>query len=219
MSFVGVDGCRSGWVAVVLRGGAIEGCFLATIGAVGEVVPDAEVIAIDMPIGLPEVPPRPADVAARRFLGRQGSSVFPTPVRAALVAATHAAATEASRLQTGTGISQQAFALAPKILEVEAWLPSAPCRVVEAHPEVTFRTMSGQVLASKKTWAGMRARQRALAAEGIVVGDIDDAAGRAAAVDDVLDAAAVAWTARRVAAGIADTFPAGAAAGDVAVWA
>jgi len=49
MSFVGVDGCRAGWVAVVWRGEGdeVEGHFLPTIGAVTTAVPDAEVIAID----------------------------------------------------------------------------------------------------------------------------------------------------------------------------
>ncbi len=33
---------------------------------------------VDIPIGLPDVPdPRPADIEARKLLGRRGSSVFP----------------------------------------------------------------------------------------------------------------------------------------------
>ena len=99
-------------------------------------------------------------------------------MRAAVEAATRAEATAASVLETSKGISQQAFALARKILQVERWLPSAPA-----------------------------------------LEDIDDLAGRAAAVDDVLDVAVVAWTARRIAAGAARSFPPSAAPGDAAIWA
>ncbi len=66
------------------------------------------------------------------------------------------------------GISQQAYALGPKILEVERWLPSSPCPVYEVHPEVSFAVLLGEpARASKKTWAGMVERRRALEAAGI----------------------------------------------------
>ncbi|HKY64927.1 MAG TPA: DUF429 domain-containing protein, partial [Acidimicrobiales bacterium] len=57
------------------------------------------------------------------------------------------------------------------------------------------------------TWAGAAARRAAMAAEGIVVPDDIGPAGLVAGSDDVLDAAAVAWTARRIAAGTARCFP------------
>ena len=62
--------------------------------------------------------------------------------------------------------------------------------------------MAGAPLAdSKSTWAGAVTRRRLLAAQGIELpGDLG-LAGQQVGVDDVLDAAAVAWTARRFAAG------------------
>ncbi len=80
--------------------------------------------------------------------------------------------------------------------------------MVEAHPELSFRQMAGAPLTdSKKTWAGMSRRRELLAEQGIdLPADLGEA-GRQVAVDDILDAAAVAWTAARVAAGAAIPVP------------
>jgi predicted RNase H-like nuclease len=165
-------------------------------------------IAIDIPIGLPEGGQRHADVAARQFLGRRRNSVFLAPIRSAAEALTHAEATATSRRMIGSGISQQAFALRRKILEVEHWLASATCPVFEVHPEVSFAMLLGRpATASKKTWAGMVERLDALNAAGIDLNGVDPAVGSAVAVDDMLDAAVAAWTARRLADGVARPFP------------
>jgi predicted RNase H-like nuclease len=209
VAVVGIDGCKSGWIAVVLaEDQPPRAHHLPHIDAVSTVVPDAQVIAIDIPIGLPEAGRREADIAAKRFLGARQSSVFLTPVRAAVEALTHAEATAASTRETGMGISRQSYALAQKILEVDRWVPSAPCPVFEVHPEVSFAVLLGApARASKKTWAGMVERQEGLAAAGIHLNGVDGAAAVAAAVDDMLDAAVAAWTARRLADGTARQFP------------
>lgn len=129
-------------------------------------------------------------------------------MREVLEAETHAEATRMAKARTGTGISQQTYALRKKILEVERWLPSSPCPVYEVHPEVSFAVLLGApARASKKTWAGMVERRNALEAAGISLDAIEDVATRRAAVDDVLDAAIAAWTAERIAAGTARSFP------------
>ena len=164
MTLVGIDGCRSGWIAVVIgHDGEVGAHHLHRIDDLGTVAPDTDVIGIDIPIGLPEAGRRQADLAARDFLGARRNSVFHTPVRAALEAANHAEATAASLRVTGSGISQQSYALRRKITEVEDWLPSATCPVFEVHPEVSFAVLLGApASASKKTWAGMRERWRGL---------------------------------------------------------
>lgn len=59
---------------------------------VSQVAADASVIEIDIPIGLLETDARRADAAARGALtGRRKSSVFTTPVRAAVEASTYEA--------------------------------------------------------------------------------------------------------------------------------
>jgi predicted RNase H-like nuclease len=205
---IGIDACKKGWVGITSD---LRGYFGATISQlVGTAEKDGRlaVVAIDIPIGLPLTGPRQADVLARRLIGKRASSVFATPIREALMAATHAEASALNLRATGKGLSQQAYALAKKILEVDAWARSANDTVIEVHPEVCFATMAGHPLADpKSTWAGAEERRQLLANAGIELPADLGAAGESAAVDDVLDAAAAAWTAKRYSEGRAVAFP------------
>ena len=205
---VGVDACRKGWIGIA---DDLKAYFGVTIGELVErasVDGAPVVVGVDIPIGLPTTSARQADVLARRLVGKRSSSVFATPVREALLAATHAEASALNVRATGKGLSQQAYALARKILDVDGWLAKAPCPVIEVHPEVCFATMAGRPLTHpKSTWAGGEERRVLIAGVGMgVVGDIGPA-GEFADVDVVLDAAAVAWTARRYADGRAVAYP------------
>ena len=208
---LGVDGCRAGWIGIVL------GAEHPPVGVFGPSVVDlvagagpVDLIAIDMPIHPPHAGPRPADLAARAHLGRKGSSVFPTPARTVLAAATYDEACRVARAIDGRAISRQAWSLRSKILEVDGWLASAPCPVHEVHPEVSFSLLAGApIVASKRTSVGLSARRRWLEQAGIPVpSDLRPVSGvPGVAADDVLDAAVVAWSARRIAAGAARSFP------------
>lgn len=208
---LGVDACRLGWVGVVLDVEAEPVAHLAR--TFGDVVAAADVdgvvdlVGVDIPIGLPDHGRRQADVLARARIGPRRSSVFMTPVRQALEAPDHASAVAVNRRLVGEGVSIQAFGLRRRILEVEAWSRRTARRVVEVHPEVSFAALAGGPLqASKKTWAGVEQRRRLLADGGVYLREHLGEAGWAA-VDDVLDAAVVAWTARRLAAGQAECLP------------
>jgi predicted RNase H-like nuclease len=209
---LGVDACRAGWVGVVLDGETATAIVGATIGdlvtAARLAHPDLAVVGIDIPIGLPDAAPRRADVLARTRLpsGRK-SSVFPAPTRAASAAPTHPEASAANREAAGVGLSVQAFRLVPKILEVDAYVRSPKSwRIVEVHPEVSFAAMDpGCVVASKRTPAGHQARQDALRAAGVTPPPYIARQGYSA--DDLLDGCAAAWSARRVAAGVAESLP------------
>jgi predicted RNase H-like nuclease len=208
---LGVDACKSGWIGIALAG---ETTTAYTATHIDELVAAAhadepiQTVAIDMPIGLPDAGYRRADQLARLRVGPQWRSVFMTPVRPALVAPDHASATAVNQEATGAGVSAQAFALRHKLLEVDAWVRYTDMRVVEVHPEVTFATLAGRPLPeSKRTWAGAIRRRRLLVEAGIVLDDDLGPAGSAAAVDDVLDAAVAAWTARRVARDEAQPMP------------
>lgn len=204
---VGVDAYKGGWVTVALRNRSVERC--AVYGRIQELLEDhfdASVVAIDIPIGLPGRGAREADGLARSFVGPRRSSVFSTPPRSVLEAATYQDALEVTRNLGVVGISKQSFALAPKILEVDEVARSDE-RVVEVHPEVSFRAMAGQILKySKKSWNGAAIRRSLLAQHDIVLPDNLGGAG-VAPVDDVLDAAAAAWTADRVARGKGVSLP------------
>lgn len=209
MRVVGIDGCKAGWVAVVLDASGVTGVEVcATVNVLIETCGPVEVVGIDMPIGLPQEGLRDADRLARKRIGVRASSVFSTPPRAALDAQTYEQASALSRRHQGRGLSKQSFNLLPKIREVDALVrrPGGP-RVVEVHPEVSFRALhEADLRFSKKTWNGQMLRRRLLAHVGV---EIPGALGAAGAVpaDDVLDAAAVAWSARRVAAGQARSLP------------
>ncbi|HZA41636.1 MAG TPA: DUF429 domain-containing protein [Actinomycetota bacterium] len=204
---VGVDAYKGGWVAVVLRGGSFyDSCTHRTFEALLGHHPEADVIAADIPIGLPSSAPRQADLLARTFVGARRSSVFMTPPRRVLEAATYEDALTAAAALGFGGISRQSYGLARKILEVDAVARSED-RIVEVHPEVSFCAMAGSPLEyAKKSWNGASLRRRLLTQNGIVVPDDAGSAGRVP-VDDLLDAAAAAWTANRVANGIAVSLP------------
>ena len=203
MLVAGVDGYRKGWVAVELDpSGDVQ---VSTHPSFSEVLSSqARVIAVDIPIDPPGLGSRATDAGARAFVGgSRASSVFPTPPRAALEARTFAEANEIARTVTGKGISQQAFALARKMLEVHA-LADVDERVIEMHPEVSFRELAREpVLESKHTAAGLARRRELLAAAGIVLPGAVPGVPEA----DLLDAAAGAWTAARYAAGTAKPVP------------
>jgi predicted RNase H-like nuclease len=204
---LGVDACRAGWVAIAWDGRDVQAYVHSDIGAIATMAA-ADVIGIDIPIGLADSSLRQADLLARTAAGPRWASVFVTPVRRALVIEEYQEASALNRQLTGSGISRQAFSLRDKILQVDTWLPSAPCPVLEVHPELSFAELAGAPLTDRKsTWSGAVQRRGLLAAAGIeVAGDLG-LSGRQAGVDDVLDAAAVAWTAARFARGTARCVP------------
>jgi len=206
----GVDGGAGGWVFVHLNDGGFTGAtFHATFGDGLSAVPNAAVIGVDIPIGYAPDPRqrRRADTEARAALGRRGSSVFPTPPREVLAARHYAAANARSRELTGRGISQQSYAIASKVLEVEP-LAAADRRIYEVHPEVSFLALAGAPLEhSKHKWNGLLQRRALLAEAGIQVPDDVGEVGGVATPDDILDAAGAAWSAARIAAGAARSYP------------
>lgn len=203
---VGLDVAAAlGWVAVVVDG---HGFAAASVGTLDEVLARSEpvdVVGVDIPIGDSGGARRACDVAARRFVGPRASSVFAAPALET-VAATYAATNEALAGAGRPKLSRQAWALLPRMREV-AEVAASDQRLVEVHPEVSFRAMAGRHLAWPKTsWNGQAQRRRLLAAAGVELPDELGAVGKVPPAD-LLDAAAVAWSARRVARGEAATLP------------
>jgi predicted RNase H-like nuclease len=212
---LGMDGCRGGWVGIILtpddRVHGVAGPDVATVvTAATDVAGRPVVVGIDMPLHLTAAGWRPCDRAVRAHLGAKRSSVFPVPPAEALAVDEYAAACAVSRALTGKAFSRQLWMLRPKIREVEAWWTAAArsMDVREVHPEASFSLMVGvPIAASKRTAEGRSARRAALGDQGILIPDDLRPRGGLAGVDDVLDAAAVAWSARRAAAGTARCFP------------
>ena len=215
----GADGCRGGWVMAVTGpggGSPVEFSGWPSFEALWAEACRREMLAVgvDMPVGLPGSERRTADVEARQLLGPRRSSLFWTPPLCVLDAADHAEANRRSRQRTARGLSAQSFALMPKVREVrDALTPGvfaaeAQPRAAEVHPETSFAVLAKRPMSvSKKQRAGIDERLETLSDEFPGIGE--GVAGASwprlprPALDDLLDAAAAAWTARRLAVGAA----------------
>jgi predicted RNase H-like nuclease len=189
----GIDGCRGGWVIVCDGIAWVAPSFHQALTA----LPDSCVIALDMPIGLldhHQPGGRTCDQAARTLLGRaRASSVFSPPPRNAL-----GVRTLADAQRNGARITLQTLNILPKIEEVdEAMTPLLQTRVHEVHPELAFAALNdgNAVAANKKTPEGRAQRIELLERAGVTI----PAKPRGAAVDDLLDACALHWSAQRIA--------------------
>ena len=205
---VGIDWARGRWVGVVLPGAEVV--VAAALRHFLDPGTGFSRIGVDMPIGLPPLaaPRRAGDVAARAFVGPRRASVFMTPPREALEASDYAAGNRL--LPEGMRMSRQVWGLRAMIAETGAVADDDP-RVIEVHPEVSFRAMAGVPLNHpKSTPEGQAMRRSILASHEIVLAD---ELPPGAPLIDTLDAAAVAWTARRAADGEAESLPPGAAPG------
>jgi predicted RNase H-like nuclease len=196
----GVDGCRTGWIVVHEGGARVHRDFAAVLDA----LPDDTVVAVDMPIGLAdhyEPGGREVDQAARTELGPKRSSVFSAPPRGIL-----GARTLPDARRRGARLTLQTLNLLPRIEDVDRVMtPALQSRVYEVHPELSFAAMGDgrPVLAPKRSAAGSAERRAILQRAGVVVPERP--AG--AALDDLLDACALSWSARRVAEGTASRVP------------
>lgn len=213
----GVDACRSGWMAVSLAGSLTEtlagagpavtitaGASLDTLLAPERDSAGTTVVGIDMPLGLLETGWREADRAARGLLGPRRSSVFAIPPRAVWTETSYQAANQRCRELTGQGFSVQAWGLRAKLFEANQYWQTCGHPLYEVHPELAFAALAGAPLAaSKHTGAGRDLRRELLARAGI---EIPHDSG-AILLGDILDAAAVACSVRRIAAGQAVTIP------------
>jgi predicted RNase H-like nuclease/predicted enzyme related to lactoylglutathione lyase len=208
----GVDLARGALAVVVLEEYRVVEAFRCETFADALLV-DAQVVAVDVPIGIPDAGPRAADVAARQFVGPRASSVFATPIRRALEAATYAEARRIASELTGKSLSAQSYGLGRRILEVDEYAHRDE-RVIEVHPEVSFRELAHRPLPSKNRLEGLAERRALLEQAGIEL----PASAPRIAEPDLLDATVAAWSARRYALGDALPLPEGHSARIGAIW-
>lgn len=168
--YIGIDGCKAGWLAVSRGRSGVTWRMFKTIRDVAAAFPGAERILIDCPIGLPSsaAPIRPCDQLARKALGKpRMSSVFPVPCREALMAGGLVEARRINQLHLGRSLGAQTWAISSKIAEVDEFLRADLKRHVvfrEIHPEVCFWALAGghPMLHRKKTRAGEYERLQVL---------------------------------------------------------
>ncbi|KTG07600.1 DUF429 domain-containing protein [Haloferax profundi] len=202
---VGVDGCRAGWVCAYY---SPDGFAIRVVSDFQSVwndadARDADLVLVDVPIGLSTSERRACDVEARTRLGSRASTVFFAPVRDVLDVSSHEQASARNRERTGAGLSIQAWNLVPKIRAVDDVLQSRPRArqlVREAHPELAFAAFAGEPLTESKST--VEGRERRLDVLQCVANDDDprgvyrdtlaDTLRRDVARDDVVDALALA---------------------------
>lgn len=224
-NIVGVDGCRAGWLAVMLRLGRFDDVHFSIHARFADLLAAAganAMIAVDMPIGLPArsgIGGRACDIAARAMLGERRSALFAVPARAAVYAGDYA---DACRIALTTSdpprkVSKQCFNLFAKIREVDAAMgPALQERVVECHPELAFWRLNGErpLLLPKKVKSapygpGLELRRALLRRAGFSANLLESVPGRRmeAGADDLLDACACAVSALAIAQGRGRRFP------------
>jgi predicted RNase H-like nuclease len=110
-------------------------------------------------------------------------------------------------------MSRQAFGIVKKIREVDCTLmesSAARRKVVEVHPELSFATWQGRPMQNPKRKKAGRAERRRLIRR-VWPEDVERCetlfARSECSIDDLYDAFAALWSARRVASAVAEQLP------------
>ena len=213
----GVDGFKAQWCVVLhnLETDALKVRIVPTFAGLLTMAEAPEIVAVDIPIGLPEytVPGgRACEREARRLLGKRASSVFSAVGRAVLHHPGRLEAHIASWAAGGAWGGSPGLLLAAKLQEADAAMsPDRQSVTHEVHPEVLFWAMNdgAPMPFGKKSTDGEHARQTTLIHAGFPRQFIEGmAAPLRVGRDDFLDACAAAWTARRIVSGNAKRLPA-----------
>lgn len=220
--YVGIDGCRNGWIAAILDNGILQIERYETILDIMREFPTADAYLIDMAIGLPErfeeAEKRP-DKAARKELGKHGSTIFPIPCRQAIMVDPNdpqvvAKMRELNRSVLRKSLSAQSISIIPKIRELDEFLDDQreyKNVLCESHPELCFTRLNGKaVIMKKKTAEGLEER-RSILEKYFEKGMMDGIQVRARELrcmpDDIMDAACLAVSAALKAHGMCETIP------------
>jgi predicted RNase H-like nuclease len=212
MYVVGVDGCRYGWVAVILNlDSGYEIAIFRTFGELWQALPDSVQILADIPIGLKEddAQERRCDKEARAKLRPYGNSVFPAPRRPTIYFQAknpdYRKVNDFQKELCGKGLSQQTCAIIPKIRQVDELLlkdQEARRKIREVHPEVCFWALNccKPLTYRKKRAEGFGERVQLLKrvypqADKVVAAACAKFKGKDVARDDIVDALAAAVTA------------------------
>lgn len=156
--YIGLDGCKGGWIATVLDK---ENLRIEKYSDIQELVNangDYDELLVDMVIGLPssldELRP---DAAARALIPGRTSTIFAVPSRQSVYADTREKIREANKNALGKDLPLQAIAIIPKMREIDEFLQSNKAhknRLKESHPEVCFSRLNGAVVMSRKVRKG-----------------------------------------------------------------
>ncbi len=214
--YVGAVPAADGWVGVTFdRSGFVHAAAYDEVGALWlRHEETADRILVGVPVGLLEGDQsggedtggeRPCDRLLRGVLGARADVVFAPPVREATRRRRYTAAARVNERLSGRPLSRSAFEASRAIAAVDELLqelPEARPVVAESHPELCYRAFAGETLVHDPATAGGYAeRMRALAdfdrdAPPAVQRAAEGVAGSDVCLESVLDAVALAYTAR-----------------------
>lgn len=121
--YIGVDGCRNGWIAAVIEDGVLN---VHRYDSIIQLVADFPVFdgfLIDMAIGLPDsVNDIRLDNEARKRLSPRSSTIFSVPARKAVYAEGESSQKQENIAVLGKSLAKQSMAIIPKIKEIDTFL-------------------------------------------------------------------------------------------------
>lgn len=212
---IGIDGCKSGWFSVwENQDKSIHSSVFSNLNELKNFFKNESqlIIGIDMPVILSEVIPRQADQLARKLLNKKASSVFTAPTPEMLDQPNYEKASLVSKKLFGKSMSLQSWYLFPKIKDVQTMIHHEDIQIYEIHPELSFRAMNNEqvILESKKSHEGFVIRNSLLAMhfKNFIFEEIRHQYVRKDVMDDdILDALAVLWSAKRIQSNQASFLP------------
>ncbi|SEM51110.1 DUF429 domain-containing protein [Paenibacillus sp. OV219] len=222
---IGIDGCRSGWAAVIMEDSpaTTELLLAPNITELWALLQPERcediLVFIDMPIGLPEGEQgnnnthslRISDADCRKLLPvKRKSSVFNTPTRQATYSGTPS---ETNFAIVQKKLSKQSENIIPKIREVDLFMKAnlpygIQHQMEESHPELNFQRFNGNMALThnKKTKEGIVERslilQNASIPAAVIESMLSHARANEVSKDDILDAAVLALAAYNISSGI-----------------
>jgi len=212
---IGIDGCKSGWFSVwENQDKSIHSAVFSNLNELKNFFKNESqlILGIDMPVVLSEVIPRQADQLARKLLSKKASSVFTAPTPEMLDQPNYEKASLVSKRLFGKSMSLQSWYLFPKIKDVQTMIHHEDMQIYEIHPELSFRAMNNEqvILESKKTHEGFALRNALLSMhfKNFIFEDIRNQHAKKDVMDnDILDALAVLWSAKRIQSNQASYLP------------
>ena len=212
---IGIDGCKSGWFSVwENQDKSIHSSVFSNLNELKNFFKNESqlIVGIDMPVVLSEVIPRQADQLARKLLSKKASSVFTAPTPEMLDQPNYEKASLVSKKLFGKSMSLQSWYLFPKIRDVQTMIHHEDMQIYEIHPELSFRAMNTEqvILESKKSPEGFAIRNSLLTMhfKNFIFEEIRRQYARKDVMDnDILDALAVLWSAKRIQSNQASFLP------------
>jgi len=204
----GIDGCKAGWLLITFDDKNEKYEVIRNTDDLKKAFEQYDRIFIDMPIGLSDSEyTRTCDEQLRKKLGAEyASSVFSPPIRPALDAPSYVEANMISYEYTEKKLTIQSWNITPKIKTLDGMLQENEAlrdKILESHPEYIFMKLNGGMIYQKKnTKKGIKHRLELLKDLEKISDDFfrdikEEFRRNEVEEDDIVDAMALAWAAKK----------------------